>query len=140
MNTQKGFTLIELMVVVSIIGILGLIAIPAYKDYTRQTSSTACLAETKLMSNKVFVQMHTATTDLEDNQIQALLDEGTSACAKIEYTAGQAAVVADTTVTPAIAEIPATDSTINGTIVKPLEDKKNALCRIGEVIKCEITT
>ena len=46
MNAQKGFTLIELMIVVAIIGILAAIAIPQYQNYIAKSQVSRVMAET----------------------------------------------------------------------------------------------
>ena len=44
-SMQKGFTLIELMIVIAIIGVLAAVAIPAYQDYISKSQVAAGMAE-----------------------------------------------------------------------------------------------
>ena len=53
MNAQKGFTLIELMIVVAIIGILAAIAIPAYQDYIARSQMSEALSLTSGLKTTV---------------------------------------------------------------------------------------
>ncbi|MGD8170861.1 pilin [Vibrio sp. TRT 21S02] len=46
---QKGFTLIELMIVVAIIGVLSAIAVPAYQNYVAKSEAASGLATLKSM-------------------------------------------------------------------------------------------
>ncbi len=66
MNTmQKGFTLIELMIVVAIIGILAAVALPAYQDYTVKAKvSEIVLAASACRTN--VSEVYQSTSNLPD--------------------------------------------------------------------------
>ena len=71
-KTQKGFTLIELMIVIAIIGILASIALPTYSDYTNRAK----------MSEVILAGSGCRTEVTEIVQTGSVLDPLTVGCAK----------------------------------------------------------
>jgi type IV pilus assembly protein PilA len=88
---QKGFTLIELMIVVAIIGILAAVALPAYQDYTtRAKVSEMVLAAS---SAKTAISEAAATLTQMPDPVSANIASQTSKyVASVSYTKSNSAV------------------------------------------------
>jgi type IV pilus assembly protein PilA len=77
MKIQKGFTLIELMIVVAIIGILAAIAIPAYQDYTIRSKVTELINAAGVCKTSV-AEYYQAVGSFPTDQTKAGSNVGTA--------------------------------------------------------------
>ncbi|MGI6412512.1 MAG: type IV pilin protein [Syntrophomonadaceae bacterium] len=79
-RNQKGFTLVELMVVVAIIGILSAIAVPVYRNVTEKANRSAVEANLRTIDGAIMMYPERITAELTYRRYRCLDGDYIQAC------------------------------------------------------------
>ena len=127
-TVQKGFTLIELMIVVAIIGILAAVALPAYQDYTKKAKISEVILAASTCRTAITEAVQTTASD-------ALPAAGTWGCESVAGSSPSKYVEKVETLAGGVISVTArgfSDATIDGSTIT-LTPKPGAV--IGQPIQ-----
>ena len=123
-SIQKGFTLIELMIVVAIIGILAAVALPAYQDYTVRAKASEVILAASSCRTAITELVQSSTTP----SIVAALGATPCTFTPTKYVAsGSVGTAGEITVVANAANLGgSTSTTANSIVLTPFSDAAGA--------------